>query len=147
MQIQSQTVTKSPKSIYISNIVFSANKANEFNAILNYYGWIPENDIWFGHNDNGDEIRVKVEESSYAIESVELLTLDVKRLKERLATLQYYPANIEQTEPVPGQNQSPKAMYANGRKRVAVYPRGNRTLIVIFRSTKQGYTRFGPSQK
>ena len=75
-----------------------------------------------------------------------MLTSDVGRLSKRLEALQYIQANDMKKEVVLGLGILPKDMYVCGRKRVAVYPQGRQTLIIFFRSIKQGNTRYGPER-
>lgn len=133
-------------SINISNIALE-NDRIDANRIMTYYGWNHGKDSLVWQKDNGDEIKINVAINGRVIDSVELLTRESGSMRERFVTLQYVPANEQQKEPVPGHNKTPKEMFACRWKRAAVFQQGDKTLIIFFRSTRQGDTRFGPEQK
>lgn len=137
---------KHVSSLNVANIIFDNNRLSDIRDIMKYYGWIEGNDIQTWKNDSGDEILVIADDDGRSLRCVKLMTSDNQKLSERLSTLQYLPASKEQREAPTGHQSIPNEMYVSGHKCVAVTSRNERTLIIFFRLTRQGYTRFGPQQ-
>lgn len=136
-------------SLYCTNIVFACNRVDNVSDIMLYYGWETKADSLYWTNIRGDEIRIIPDSNMKEIAKVELITTtDFEHLADCLRQLQYTQVRNDLKKNDPEQSRTPKKIYSNGRKRVFVYPPiGGRTLIVFFRLTKQGYTRFGPKQQ
>lgn len=146
VNISASQSIKNVSSLNLANIIFDNNRLSDIRDIMKYYGWIEGNDIQTWKNDSGDEIRVIADDDGRSLRCVELMTSDNQKLSERLSTLQYLPASKEQREAPTGHQSIPNEMYVSGHKCVAVTSRNERTLIIFFRLTRQGYTRFGPQQ-
>lgn len=131
-------------SLFCANTVFTCNRVDNVSDILSYYEWEIKADSLSWKNNRGDEIKIIPGRNMKDINKVELITTtDFGNLADWLEQLQYTQARNTQEESDPEHSKAPKKIYSSGRKRVFVYPMGGRTLIVFFRSPKQGYTRFG----
>lgn len=146
VEIKATNGIKKVAALNIANLIFDDNRLEDVSNIMDYYDWSAGEDglEWF--NRHGDRIKIIVEEENQDIKYICMLTSDVGRLSKRLEALQYIQANDMKKEVVLGLGILPKDMYVCGRKRVAVYPQGRQTLIIFFRSIKQGNTRYGPER-
>ena len=137
---------KKVAALNIANLIFDDNRLEDVTSIMDYYDWSGGEDGFEWFNRHGDRIKIIIHEDNQDIKYICLFTSDVERLSKRLANLQYLPAKDMQNEAVPDKTLLPKDMYVCGRKRLAVYPQGQHTLIIFFRSITQGNTRYGPQR-
>ncbi len=137
---------KHVSSLNLANIIFDNNRLSDVSDIMNYYEWSQGNDTLTWENGRGDQIHVIPDEDGRSLKRVELMTVDDKKLAERLSALQYLPASKEQKEAPIGYHSTTEEMYVSGHKCVAIMSQSAHTHIIFFRLTRHGYTRFGPEQ-